>query len=155
VAKGLAVKLLGERKVRAVFKRLSKTAQKEMQDNTVDAIHEIRTLTVRDTPVDTGRLRSSYRADIRMDKLGGTVASNVEYARPVEFGSKPHIIRPKTAKVLRWSTGKGRPAAYARFVRHPGTAAQPHLKPAFLKVAPEYLRKIPGALRTALRRARR
>jgi hypothetical protein len=164
VAKGLTAKLLGERKVLAVFKRLTKTAQREMQDATVDALQEIRTLTVRDTPVDHGRLRSSYRVDMRLDKLGGRVGTNVVYAPYVEHGTRPHVIRPKNAKALRFSLQTGSKLSnrqaifstiYAKSVNHPGTSAQPHLGPAYRKVTPEYLRKIPRSMRTAIRRAKR
>lgn len=71
-------------------------------------------------------------------KAGGQ--QNVGYAAAVEFGSKPHVIRPKRAKVLAWGGPRtlggrlrsgGRPTHFARFVDHPGTKAQPFLIPAF------------------------
>jgi phage gpG-like protein len=40
-----------------------------------------------ETPVDTGRLRSSITHAINMDEKAVYVGSNVEYARPVEFGT--------------------------------------------------------------------
>ena len=58
----------------------------------------------------------------------------------LEFGTKPHVIRPRRASVLSWTQGKrlsgrnrtGRGAGarvFARVVHHPGTKAQPFLLP--------------------------
>jgi hypothetical protein len=64
------------------------------------------------------------------------------YAAAVEFGSKPHVIRPKRASVLAWPSsesgrrlsGRARTNAgdmtFARKVNHPGTKAQPFMIPA-------------------------
>jgi hypothetical protein len=46
----------------------------------------------------------------------------------LEEGTRPHVIRPKKAKALRWMGPNG--PIFARSVRHPGTKAQPHLEPA-------------------------
>ena len=73
--------------------------------------------------------------------------NGVGYARAVEFGTRPHIIRPRNKKVLAWGsrsikTGKAttrrlsgslrkgsEASTFARFVNHPGTRARPYLKP--------------------------
>lgn len=87
-------------------------------------------------PVDTGRLRASIRVESR-SFLGlrqrVTIGSDVEYAAMVHDGTRPHIIRPKNAKVLRFRVG-GR-VVYARQVRHPGTRARPFLDRALREVA--------------------
>ena len=46
----------------------------------------------------------------------------------VHWGTKPHIIRPKNKKALRWATG-GK-FAFAHAVRHPGTKGDPWMKDA-------------------------
>jgi hypothetical protein len=62
----------------------------------------------------------------------------VGYARFVEFGTRPHVIRPKTKKALAWGgtrrlsgeLRKGSKATnFARVVNHPGTRAKPYLRP--------------------------
>jgi hypothetical protein len=87
-------------------------------------------------PVDTGRLRASIRVE-RRSLLGfrnrWTIGSDVSYAEMVHDGTRPHIIRPKTAKALRFKVG-GR-IVYARMVRHPGTRARPFLDRALREVA--------------------
>jgi hypothetical protein len=70
------------------------------------------------------------------------VQATAGYAAYVELGTRPHVIRPRSKKVLAWSTGgkrlSGRPTraarrsgamAFARLVHHPGTKPQPYLVP--------------------------
>jgi hypothetical protein len=87
-------------------------------------------------PVDTGRLRSSIRAEPpRIFTFRGsvTIGSDLEYAAMVNDGTRPHIIRPRRARVLRFQVG-GR-TVYAREVHHPGTRANPFLDRALRDVA--------------------
>lgn len=46
----------------------------------------------------------------------------------VHWGTKPHDIRPKERKALRWVHGNG--FVFARFARHPGYAGDPYLETA-------------------------
>lgn len=46
--------------------------------------------------------------------------------RFVHWGTKPHIIRPKNRKVLRWVSG-GK-FVFAKIVRHPGYIGDPYLE---------------------------
>ena len=57
----------------------------------------------------------------------------------LEFGTGPHIIKPKNAKALRWASGggstlAGRPRSgaavqFAKIVHHPGTRPYPFMVP--------------------------
>lgn len=47
------------------------------------------------------------------------------HAKFVHWGTRPHIIRPKNRKVLRWPSGNG--FAFAGKVRHPGYRGDPWL----------------------------
>jgi HK97 gp10 family phage protein len=80
-------------------------------------------------PVDTGRLRASIWTYMRQDELGSEVGTNVDYAPAVEFGTKPHIIKPKKKSFLSFKI-KGK-WVHARQVQHPGTKPSPFLFPAF------------------------
>lgn len=87
-------------------------------------------------PVRTGRLRASLRVQRRGFlglRLRWTIGSDVEYADMVHDGTRPHIIRPKNAKALRFRVG-GR-TVFAKVVRHPGTRARPFLDRAIAAVA--------------------
>ena len=66
------------------------------------------------------------------------VKADTPYAAPVEFGSKPHIIKPKNAKVLAWGGSRrlsgrlrsgSKPDHFATIVHHPGSRAHPYLIP--------------------------
>ncbi len=88
-------------------------------------------------PYRTGFLLASFRYGISASKA--TWGPTVKYAPFVEFGTRPHEIRPRNAKALSWggaSTGKYVTAAsgrsyfkggavgsrsFATVVHHPGT----------------------------------
>lgn len=66
------------------------------------------------------------------------VIANTPYAAALELGAKPHIIRPRKAKVLAWGgprrlTGRlrsgGKPTNFAALVHHPGNKPYPYLIP--------------------------
>lgn len=79
-------------------------------------------------PVDTGALRGSIHTREGRDEQGPfvEVGSDLDYAIIVELGSRPHVIRPKDKQALAWPGG-AHPVAE---VHHPGTQAQPYLRPA-------------------------
>lgn len=87
-------------------------------------------------PVDTGRLRASIRVERRSFfglRQRWTIGSDVEYAPMVNDGTRPHIIRPRRAKALKFKVG-GK-VVFARIVHHPGTRANPFLDRALADVA--------------------
>jgi hypothetical protein len=78
---------------------------------------------VRVAPVDTGFLRNSIRYEVDGNKLNILMP---DYAFHVEFGTRPHIIRPKTAGSLHWkSEGKD---VFRMMVHHPGTEPNPFIR---------------------------
>jgi len=78
------------------------------------------------SPVDTGRLRNSIKVSPDAD---GIIIFMVEYAKFVEFGSAPHIIKPKDKKALRFKgTKKGKGFIFAKEVHHPGSRPQPFIR---------------------------
>ena len=80
-------------------------------------------------PVDTGRLRSSINSVPGEDSIGPycDVGTNVRYAPSVEYGSAPHRIEPTKAHGLLGGKGFG---PVRGGVDHPGTSAQPFMRPA-------------------------
>ncbi|NUS25582.1 MAG: HK97 gp10 family phage protein [Streptomyces sp.] len=113
-----------ERGLRRVMGRMSDDVARAVDRTRIDVQNEAR----RRAPVDTGRLRSSIvsRAEGGGRSLGYMVGSNVNYAAAVEYGTAPHVIKPKYKQALYWP-GASHPVAQ---VNHPGTAAQPYLRPA-------------------------
>lgn len=65
----------------------------------------------------TGRLRRSGRHKVRRNKL--TLGWSAPYAGYVEYGTRPHVIKPRRASALRFVAG-GR-TVFAKKVNHPGT----------------------------------
>ena len=56
----------------------------------------------------------------------------VDYGKYVEFGSPPHIIKPKNKKALKFKVGKatkkGKDIVFAKEVKHPGTRPNPFVR---------------------------
>lgn len=89
-----------------------------------------------DVPVRTGHLGRSIReGEVRVvgRNVHGSVRADADYAVYVHQGTRPHVIRPRRAKVLRFPVG-GR-TVFARSVNHPGTRARPFLRNAGERVA--------------------
>lgn len=87
-------------------------------------------------PVRTGRLRASGRMDVKITHFGptGVVTFPVRYAEYVHDGTRPHIIRAKKGKALKFKVaGK---VLYRPLVHHPGTKPKPFLRRAMVEVAP-------------------
>lgn len=77
--------------------------------------------------VKTGHLRGNIDTNIK--PFEATIRANTKYAKGVEEGTKPHIIKPKRGKFLYWK-GAAHPV---KLVNHPGSRAKPYLVPAFEK----------------------
>lgn len=74
----------------------------------------------------SGHLRSSISWDLTTNPLQVDIGSDVEYAIFCEVGTKPHVIRSHGNYPLRSAKGE----VFGRVVHHPGTRAQPFLRPA-------------------------
>ncbi len=91
-----------------------------MRDLALDAVREQKHL----APVKTGNLRRTIHVGRITARSAETIAS-ANYAAHVEFGTRPHEIRPRTKKALFWK-GARHPV---RRVQHPGTRARPFMIP--------------------------
>jgi len=89
----------------------------------------------------TGNLRRSIDRRV-FSAARGIVFVGEKYGKYVEFGTRPHIIRPKSAKMLAFKVNGQ--MVFARQVRHPGSKPYPYMEPAFKenkdKVLKEYAR---------------
>ena len=78
-------------------------------------------------PFDSGY----YRNNIGFDGKNKVIA-NADYSAALEYGTKPHVIEPKTAKALHFkSDGQD---IFAKRVNHPGTKPLAIMRNAALKV---------------------
>jgi hypothetical protein len=131
--------LKGERELQRRFRAIGDT-RGLLRTIQLDAIAEAKAR----VPRKTGHLGRSIQPGAVTD-TSAIVAARTPYAAAVEFGSKPHVIRPKRASVLAWPSsgadrrlsgrarttgGKPRGAmTFAAKVNHPGTKAKPYLVP--------------------------
>ena len=93
-------------------------------------------------PRKTGNLGRSIVPG-QLTNTRATVEAKAGYAAFVEFGTKPHVIRPRKAKALAWASGSGRRLSgrprkgakltFAKVVHHPGTKPHPFMLPAAQK----------------------
>ena len=92
-------------------------------DNVIQGIaNDLRNKLVTSCPVDTGFLKNSIR--IKSNGKGYDIMMP-DYGLMCEYGTPPHIIRPKNKKALHWG-GKGGPIV--KLVNHPGTRPQPFIR---------------------------
>jgi len=116
----------------ALNRTMTNASRQELREASRQVVNRAKVL----APVRTGRLRSSIRAEPpRFFSLRGMVkvGSDLEYAGFVNDGTRPHVIRPRRAKALRFTVG-GR-VVFAKVVNHPGQRAQPFLDRALREVA--------------------
>lgn len=74
-----------------------------------------------ETPVKTGLLRGSIigREEVMGEGVLGLVGTSIDYALPVELGTRPHKIEAKDGGVLTFMLNGRR--VFVRSVNHPGT----------------------------------
>lgn len=93
------------------------------------------------SPVGKHKGGGNLRQSIRYAPYGSyayMVRVNASYGAYVEYGTKPHLIVPKTKKALAFNVGGNR--VITKRVNHPGTKAQPFFRPA-IKIAEDYAGK--------------
>jgi hypothetical protein len=84
----------------------------------------------------------------RNNDLQAIVSAGAGYAVFVELGTKPHVIKPKYRKALRFPVPGG--FAFSKGVKHPGTRARYFLKGAVDKTLPTLVTKhVPDAVELA------
>jgi hypothetical protein len=131
--------ITGQRQLQARLDAIGKAPREMLREVGLIAVREAKGI----VPRRTGNLGRTIRIGSLTDthvevKAGGQL--NVGYAAAVEFGSRPHVIRPRNRKVLAWGGARtlggrvragSRATHFARVVNHPGTRAKPFLIPAF------------------------
>jgi len=100
--------------------------------------------------VESGTLRSSI-SHRRIDVAEYVVGTPVDYGPDVEFGTQPHVITPNDGEFL-YFEGEDGHLIRKRSVNHPGTPAQPYLRPALREHQSDLSRNIAEAINDLLRR---
>jgi hypothetical protein len=108
----------------ADFSSTRRTIERRAQRTAVLAAADMRTHVRRAAPYETGETQESVDAvNFRFGRfeVGFTIQATTPQASYTNDGTRPHIIRPRRARALRFRVG-GR-VVYARVVHHPGTRA--------------------------------
>ncbi|MEM2177034.1 MAG: HK97 gp10 family phage protein [Archaeoglobaceae archaeon] len=104
------------------LKEFSKELEEKVLQRFVDALADYAMQAMKEAaPKRTGRLVQSIQKHV--GRLSAQVGTDVEYAIYVEFGTRPHEIRPVHARALRFEVD-GR-IVFAARVWHPGTIPHP------------------------------
>ena len=154
----------GLKTIRGALERLQRENLKGWQDiASRELVREIQ----KTAPKDTGKYAKQWRVRRRNDrtkfktvihispgvkKLPGPFNyDNATYQNLFEWleftGTKPHIIRPRKARMLHWVDKKTGMHHFRFSVRHPGTSAQPHVRPAMRRVLPRTMQRAFKGLR--------
>jgi len=87
-----------------------------------------------EAPVDDGYMRSSIEIPRRTGEFEYSIFIGADYWRPVQFGSKPHVIEAVNAQTLHFYVDGNE--VFCKRVNHPGTAANPFIDRALDNVEP-------------------
>lgn len=131
----MSVEIHGQRELQARLVALQSQGKPIMGLVGLTAIREQKRL----VPRKTGNLARTIHLGRVTDRVAETEAT-AKYAASVEFDTKPHIIRPRKARALRFPAAgspttlsgrvkKGGAFAFAQIVHHPGTKGQPYMVP--------------------------
>jgi hypothetical protein len=132
------MELKGLDRLTTAMKKAPALVDRELQIFFHSIVRHLETEVVDRTPEVTGDLRRSINGEVRLGTLGvapvesgalgstpieggilGVVGSNLDYAPPVELGSKPHKIAAKNAPALHFMVG-GK-VVTVKSVNHPGS----------------------------------
>lgn len=117
----MEVEIRGLEELRKILSRISETFKKDLIEESINVIWE----KAREyAPVRTGFLSEHIVKEVEVGR--GRVISQAPYSAYVEFGTRPHIIRPRRARALRFEIGGE--VIFARYVRHPGTRGQFYMR---------------------------
>jgi len=100
------------------------------------------------------------------NEIDMVIGSSRRYARPIEYGSKPHIIKPIRRKALFWYT-YSRPKmrlydpvtekemglifTWAKLVNHPGHRSYPFLRPTIKGMQPRLVRAVKALIQKKIK----
>jgi hypothetical protein len=86
----------------------------------------------------TGQLRGSIRYVVSPLRIQAVIKPEVNYAEPVEHGSKPHLVSVAEGTPLRaWAKLKGiNPYALQHSIAKKGTKPHPFVEPTYRKMKP-------------------
>lgn len=114
---------------------------------------EIRDEVRQRAPVASGDLKKSIRVTSRVKR--GQVSASVKvgnavawYAHLIEFGTRPHIIRSKPGRAMRFGS------TTTAQVNHPGIAGRPFIRPSADEATPRAIAEVTKYIRARMTKER-
>jgi hypothetical protein len=142
----ITVRFLGISEARGLFEQLPKRLERQ-------TILRMSQIAYDEAQAGAGRhhktgalFRSLYNRQIPNGREVGHDPDAAPHALFVNFGTRPHVIRPKEKKALRWSAG-GK-FIFAKAVNHPGYAGDPYM----VRAADESIRQFTTIIDEEFRR---
>ncbi len=125
------------REARSRFAQAPEIVGEEIARANREAMEVTREEIARRTPVDTGHLKGHIR--VRLERVRGRIGGSVNvekvpYSRAQEFGARPHIIRPRHKKALRFQVGSK--TVFVKIIHHPGNPAVHFMRNGLRAAAP-------------------
>jgi hypothetical protein len=118
---------------------LNAVVMRRLETFTTAFVSRVATTAKQIAPERSGELKRLIRPDavrrVGPWSLASGVSSLAEYSAPVHEGARPHVIRPRNARALRFMIGER--VVFARRVNHPGNAPNPFLRNAVHRVVSE------------------
>jgi HK97 gp10 family phage protein len=144
----ISFEVLGVEEARQFFEHASLELRQTVHTKLEQVCAEIAEYARSIAPVKSGEYRDSigYRSE---GEMRFTIFAGAKHAAVVEFGSAPHFILPRTARVLRFEVDGE--IVFAKYVMHPGTAPQFIIH----RAKKENMEKIVQAVRDGVREALR
>ena len=144
------MKLTGFKELERNLKTLSDKVARKVLGNSVRAgANVVKRAAQANVPADSGNLRKFIKIQKRKSRVSGKceymvgpIWKKAFYGMFLEFGTKPHVIKPKSGDKLAWGgwvTGSARAGSkvfegdsvVVSRVKHPGQPRRPWLRPAF------------------------
>jgi hypothetical protein len=116
--------------------RIRSYANQAVAEASRETVHDLRRVLWRDTGDTAERTKVEELRD-HADSVSAAIVTPTDQANYQEYGTRPHVIRPRRAKALRFVVG-GR-VVFAAKVNHPGNKARPRFFPTIRDKWPEHL----------------
>ena len=161
-------KFLNRDKVMARLRQLVPEAEKELAKEQIEGMQELATR-VRARAPGEGNYKAGIQADRLRNRPSGERAISGKRGtkdpnavglfapwtwRFSEFGTNPHIIKPKRASRLVFHNREGQRVSAGK-VQHPGARRQPHIFPTWRAYRKKLRRRMHNAVNRAVRQARK
>lgn len=123
----IAVKFRGLRQLQARFGKFPKEFRDIIGEAVLDGAEAVAASVRKEAPVKTGELREAISIRYRYpDEAWIFIAEPAHtYALYLERGTRPHLIKPISAKALRIDVNG---IVFAKYARHPGTSPNPFMR---------------------------